>query len=72
MTLGYGPHFGYPYIKFNSVTEGLSALNCEDASGNPDPIMSVVNSDSIEKFHNLLISGKINFNSMKTSLTNFC
>ena len=53
---GYPPHFGYPTIKFHDVMEGLSALNCEDSSGVPDPIMQVVNSDSIQKFQNLLLS----------------
>ena len=36
--------------------EGLSALNCEDSSGSPDPIMQVVNSDSIQKFQNFLLA----------------
>ena len=36
--------------------EGISALNWEDSSGQPDPIMQIVNSDSITKFQNLLIS----------------
>ena len=44
---GYKPHFGYPLIQFNNIKEGLKALNYEDASGEPDPIMSIVNSDSI-------------------------
>ena len=56
ISYGYRPHFGYPALKFDSVKEGLQALNLEDSSGSPDPIMSIVNSDSIDKFHNLLLS----------------
>lgn len=56
ITHGYKPHFGYPTLKFNDVMEGLSALNCEDSSGSPDPIMQIVNSDSITKFQNLLLA----------------
>lgn len=58
ITFGYPPHFGYPTIKFNDVMDGLRALNCEDASGVPDPMMQVVNSDSIQKFQNLLLSSE--------------
>lgn len=43
-------------IQFNNIKEGLKALSYEDAQGEPDPIMSVVNSDSIEKFHHLLLA----------------
>ena len=50
ITFGYRPHFGYPMLKFTDVMEGLSALNCDDSSGSPDPIMQIVNSDSISKF----------------------
>ena len=53
---GYRPHFGFPVLKFNDAMEGLSALNCEDATGSPDPIMQIVNSDSITKFQNLLLA----------------
>lgn len=56
ITFGYRPHFGYPTLKFHDVMEGLSALNWEDSSGSPDPIMQIVNSDSITKFQDLLIS----------------
>lgn len=56
ITYGYRPHFGYPTIKYNDIMEGLSALNCEDSSGSPDPIMQIVNSDSITKFQNLLLA----------------
>lgn len=44
---GLRPHFGYPILRFNSIKEGLSALNYEDAQGHPDPNMSLVNQDSI-------------------------
>jgi hypothetical protein len=37
-------------MSFNDVQDGLKALNYEDDSGVVDPIMSVVNQDSIEKF----------------------
>ena len=43
-------------MDYTSIKDGLSALNYEDAEGEPDPIMSVVNSDSIQKFQNLLLS----------------
>ena len=47
---GYKPHFGYPQIKFNDLKEGLDALSFEGKDGSPDPIMQLVNQDSIEKF----------------------
>ena len=50
ISFGYRPHFGYPVMSFNDVQDGLKALNYEDDSGVVDPIMSVVNQDSIEKF----------------------
>lgn len=53
---GYRPHFGYNLIDFNNLKEGFRALNYEDETGEADPIMSVVNSDSIEKFQHLLLS----------------
>lgn len=53
---GYKPHFCYPVMTFNDVKDGLKALNYEDENGKPDPIMSIVNQDSIDKFQNLLIS----------------
>jgi len=53
---GYKPHFGYPMLAFNDIPDGFKALNYEDEAGYPDPIMSVVNQDSIEKFQNLLVS----------------
>ena len=53
---GFRPHFGFPVIRYNDIKEGLAALAAEDSNGVPDPMMSVVNSDSIEKFQNLLIS----------------
>ena len=43
-------------MDFSSPTEGLAALTCEDKDGNPDPIMSIVNQDSIAKYKNLLQS----------------
>ena len=58
ITYGYRPHFGYPELKFNNVMEGLNALNCDDASGVADPMMQIVNSDSIQKFQNLLLTSK--------------
>ena len=30
ISYGYRPHFGYPSIRFDSIREGLSALNLED------------------------------------------
>ena len=53
---GYKPHFGFPTLKFTDLKDGLRALNYEDEHGSPDPIMSLVNQDSIEKFQNLLLS----------------
>ena len=53
---GFQPHFGFPQIRYNDIKEGLGALTLEDSNGVPDPMMSVINSDSIEKFHNLLLS----------------
>ncbi len=43
-------------MTFNDVKDGLKALNYEDEHGVVDPIMSVVNQDSIEKFQNLLLT----------------
>jgi len=56
ISFGYKPHFCYPILTFNDIKDGLKALNYEDAEGRPDPIMSIVNQDSIEKFQNLLMS----------------
>ena len=57
ISYGYKPHFGYPTISYNDIRDGFKALSLEDESGVPDPIMSIVNQDSIEKFQNLLIAG---------------
>lgn len=44
---GHRPHFGYDLLDFNSIKDGLGALYYEDEKGEPDPMMSVVNADSI-------------------------
>ena len=43
-------------MSFNNIKDGLGALNYEDEHGIADPIMSVVNQDSIDKFQNLLVA----------------
>ena len=43
-------------MQFNDIRAGFKALNYEDEYGQPDPMMSIVNQDSIEKFQNMLIS----------------
>lgn len=58
ISFGYKPHFCYPVLTFNDIKDGLSALNYEDDQGRPDPIMSVVNQDSIQKFQDLLVANQ--------------